>query len=135
MLNENDLLTSSKTKKDPLLNRLDWDSNFFAMEVGVVDFSATHKLDFNAILLKAKEQKLDLVYLRSRIEISNIKDNFDLQLVDKKVTYTIDISKIDIKPTQANVSIFPIMETPPKVLIELSFLAGNYSRFKVDKKI
>jgi len=105
------------------------------LEVGEVDFSAAENLDIKAIHAQALQQKLDLIYLRSPREIAYQAGEIDLQLVDRKVTYTTDISTLTTTSTATNIIISPKKEVPENDLIELSILAGNYSRFKMDKKI
>ena len=73
------------------IERLEWDSNFFNMQVCKISGIMSDELDIVAIAKALKKQQVNLVYYSSSLPLTNnfidiLKDYYIL-LVDKKKTY------------------------------------------------
>ncbi len=108
------------------LNRLSWDSDFFALEIaeylhnGLDTLSNDQNNAFDLIVLKTEEEQ--------SIAIEGFYPNFS----ESKITYSkpIDITNIkDVDSTVFDHDINPISESE---LFDLAFESGKYSRFKLD---
>lgn len=103
---------------------LEWDSHFFKKQIYRIDIETViSQEDFTRIL---SETKADLFYLFSDCEQPHILKSGG-KLVDEKVIYTKKCSD-----TQDEPGIIPFSGIVTKELIDLAFLSGNYSRFKLD---
>lgn len=107
---------------------LDWDSHFFGWPVAkIADISELETL---------RQQGVRLVYWATTDAHSQAAATAaGGTLVDKKVTYQMDLRTIPTEQLQAG----PVTEytdaTASNDLIDLSIQAGLYSRFKVDPKM
>ena len=106
--------------------RLDWDSDFFGLEVGKLNYASDIVLDKE--LFQKKALKFNLVYVFSEHIITS---NF-LALVDIKVVFK---GKIEKTPYNINLN---IQEFDAKIhdldqLVQLCLESGIHSRFRLDK--
>ncbi len=111
---------------------LQWDSNFFNFNVAKIDAKDLNEEALNNIVMKAKEEKVDLVYAFANPK--DIDSNKSLQsvgnLIDEKVTYVTSVNddKFSKDPQ--------IHEYKDKLateaLITLALQSGVYSRFRRD---
>ncbi|MFY7743622.1 MAG: GNAT family N-acetyltransferase [Flavobacterium sp.] len=104
--------------------RLDWDSEFFNLEVGelITDTSETFKIgDFDLIYVKSNEKK--------EIELNG----FEKSHSENKVVYHKNL--VDFHPI--NTQVIELSETNYSLdeLNQLAFESGKHSRFKLDNKI
>ncbi|HBK82494.1 MAG TPA: hypothetical protein DDZ41_02680 [Flavobacterium sp.] len=110
-----------------MIQKLDWDSHFFGFEVGLF-----HVQDVNFDIESFKKQAdfFKLVYIFSDNRLSDIS-NFEL--VDQKTVLekTIDLS---LKNNDSIIS-FNAKEHDYAQLLDLCFLSGKFSRFRIDSKI
>lgn len=111
-----------------MIEKLDWDSKFFRMSVG--------KMDWNSLSNDLKNSNLfDLIYIYSENKIPEnelSRLNGSVQLVDEKITYTKKI--ISIKETSTNIKSFNKDEKIPSSLYDLAIQSGYESRFVKDIK-
>jgi len=122
---------------------LDWDSDFFRIKTGRIDFSIDKdtRLDLIKKLLALKSKDYKLVYCFSDkalpFDLHNISWNG--YLVDQKVLYQYSIDPIDVKrefELNPKYSIVPYsLASANNQLFDLSIQSGEYSRFNKDKKL
>lgn len=106
------------------VNRLDWDSNFFNLEVGelIIDTPDTFELS-----------NFDLLYVKS-IELKSIElKGFEKTHSETKVVYNKNL--VNLNPN--NSQVIELFETNYSIneLNQLAFESGNHSRFKLDNRI
>lgn len=110
---------------------LEWDSKFFGFPVAKI--SNLSELD------TLRQQGVRLVYWSSpNMANQTMITAAGGSLVDKKITYQMDLSTITILPNQPQTS--PVVveyldQTASADLIDLSTQAGLYSRFRVDQRM
>ena len=118
------------------IERLEWDSNFFNMQVCKISGIMSDELDTVAIAKALKKQQVNLVYYSSSLPLTNncinILQDYYILLVDKKTTYLKNIKGVYeipgiIKAYDKNY--------PEDKLIKLAIESGLYSRFNIDPKI
>lgn len=102
-----------------------WDSKFFNFPVGAFIVKSETEWDLDGFIKEAKEYKLIYVFSENRL-----RESPKLKLVDRKINYTKKlVSGINTKTE--------IIEFNPNhhrysELLELGYLSGSYSRFKID---
>ena len=114
---------------------LEWDSNFFNIKVGRVTSPILDNNELSAVLKELKKMKIDLGYYSSPLPLTlfpGIPYLYDINLVDKKITYLKNINENiifsnSVKEYKA--------QYPDKKLLQLAVESGIYSRFNVDAKI
>lgn len=108
-----------------------WDSSFFGRKIGMI--SLKEKIlfeDFTSFLKKSYSNGYKLIYCLSDFILDfPSSTSIIYNLVDKKVIYQGNISKIYIKTLPNHIIEF---KGQPSDLYELSYEAGKYSRFKKD---
>jgi dTDP-4-amino-4,6-dideoxy-D-galactose acyltransferase len=118
---------------DLFIKKLSWDSDFFGIQIGSIDFKNIDFNSFKQVLDLAKAENFKLVYgfQDSKFDYDNdIIAKLNGRLIDKKVIFSLDVNskKIDdnnqIEVHQAHL--------PNQDLYELAILSGEYSRFKKD---
>jgi len=115
---------------------LDWDSNFFNYKIAKIE-SKSYSIE---LLNKIEELKLKgytLIYFFSEKEIDNsnpILKNFNGTLVDKKVTYLKKIKNNGSNKVDTTIEKYD-SELIDVNLLKLAIQSGEFSRFKIDKKI
>lgn len=119
-----------------IIKELNWDSNFFDLKVGELIFD-DHEIDWSALYEESRSDNFHLIYIKSKKGIIDfcLPSNSEVKLVDKKITFGIDLKETSIQATNKNISSYPVSESLDQKLIDLSILAGTYSRFKVDTRI
>ncbi len=117
------------------LEFLDWDSSFFDINIGRI----ICEKDIDALetrLLEAKRKAYSLLYVfmpETKFVTPAILNRYFGKLVDRKVNFRLDISKLnklhssDIRNYTGN--------SLTKELLDLSYLSGSYSRFLLDEKL
>lgn len=110
-----------------ICKRLDWDSDFFDIEITEIDFLTFKNNRFSDI------GKYDLIYFKNcKIENFSIP-NFELKYQETKVVFSKKLLKNEV---QFNTIIFD-SDFPPiknELFYALAFESGKHSRFKLDSK-
>jgi len=113
----------------------DWDSEFFGFPVARITQAFLSESELKCCLDEMSEQGVKLVYWGA--DDKGCEDaalHLGGQLVDHKVTFVRDI--LDNLPCEFNSKPISFQsKQPSEELIELAYLSGNYSRFKVDPKV
>ncbi len=120
------------TTQNVEIQKLSWDSDFFQLNIGKIEIRELDDNVISQIKELAIQEGYDLIYIYSDIK-QELKDQ-SVFLVDDKVTYFYDIES-------------PVLSVPEMNLLELydasviddsiyclALQAGEYSRFKLDKK-
>jgi dTDP-4-amino-4,6-dideoxy-D-galactose acyltransferase len=118
-----------------MIDRLDWDSDFFEMNIGKYEASSISKEDITALLSKKRCDGYDLLYVfadkLAEPDCDEWIKSHGGMLVDRKVIYE--------KQIPANVTLHPnISEYSGTMTAELKSLAlesGHSSRFKIDPRL
>ena len=129
------LLLSKQTK----YKQLNWDSDFFGFKVGrihqvVVDIASLNET-LHSIEAES-ERSFQLLYLSNPTEIadlSSISANFKLKFVDRKITYSKELTKV-VEPTNLQINSYQKVFPEPQ-LMQLAIQSGIYSRFNIDENI
>lgn len=122
--------------------QLDWDTNFFRFSVAIVTETIGSKDQLTSLLNHAESNHIKLLYWPTISRVESITDSqlekLGASLVDKKVTFVIDLSHITLEKTvlSPNATIEPYNPSLSKDdLYTLAVQSGEYSRFAVDKNI
>jgi len=119
-------------KNNKMIKKLEWDSIFFGFNVFLLQ---TEKLDeINDIISNFNKSK-SLIYLFTRHIILNNQQlkEFNGKLVDQKVILKKNLLKENIIKNK-NIEIYKKLE-PNNELYNLAKISGEYSRFKLDKRL
>ena len=107
--------------------KLDWDSNFFEKKIAKIHLKETpSSLEFG---IYKKNNSYDLIYVFSENDISQI---LSLNPIDIKVIFSKEVLP---KPFNSSPNIDSYKGDINNKLIELACIAGDQSRFKIDKKL
>ncbi len=109
-----------------MIEKLIWDSSFFGYPVGRIYFESPKNIDLKSLQLQSKDYKL--VYVFSKEEL--IDERF--QLVDEKVTLTKNIYNSSSQLIYKYCQPFHDSEINFEQLLELAYLSGQYSRYRLD---
>jgi dTDP-4-amino-4,6-dideoxy-D-galactose acyltransferase len=118
------------------LQYLEWDTGFFRIKIGRIDYRTKDENVLSEILNKAKRQDYKLLYVfapEGNAISTELLDLYNGNLVDRKVRYeqiTGDFvdSESDYPTEYVDNRIVPELEN-------LAYASGNYSRFKLDKNL
>lgn len=109
------------------ISKLEWDSNFFDLQVGKISLKNS-KEEVKEILKIIELSNFDLVYLFSKFPLPNSIKN--LFFNETKLTFKKKISSCN------NINIaFPFGGELNQDIINLTLDAGDFSRFKLDKRL
>lgn len=117
-----------------MIKSLIWDSEFFNLKIGLIE------IENQANLSELKNGDFDLIYVFSKeiIDLQNI--SFELTLVDEKIKFLKQIGIQELGPTsQLEVKEFSnddfdlLSENQKLEFLDLVFLSGHLSRFKIDQ--
>lgn len=106
-----------------MIRLLEWDTDFFELKTGSVNVGSLKELNYGEL------EKFDLVYVYTEVPEEIVAPSFFL--ADEKVTYSKKISKVPDAPDVSVISVLPTDELTDS-LINLSYQAGEYSRFNRD---
>jgi dTDP-4-amino-4,6-dideoxy-D-galactose acyltransferase len=111
---------------------LPWDSQFFGKHVGRLSIQANNELD-RALRMSHKEN-FEIVYIYSPAAIGRTSiGQFSLSDVGGQITFTKDLSNFkSYKPSHIPEIDEYRSDTPSPELLELAYLSGHLSRFRVD---
>ena len=107
-----------------MIDKVNWDSEFFGYPVGICRIGNKGLIDELAFRKAAAPYRL--VYIFSDIELSHPIG----QYVDKKVVLTKFIEKANVDDT---ITHFNLEQHSYEQLLELAYLSGVFSRFRIDK--
>lgn len=108
-----------------MIETLNWDSDFFGLSIGKLVIDPNFKLT----LLDTEKKTYDLLYLFSDKSL-NFQSEYDIKLVDVKVNFTKE--GLTLNREQFCQEFNPDLHAYPEIL-ELAYLSGVYSRFKLDR--
>ncbi len=113
------------------IERLDWDSNFFDMQIGRVNVSSEEEVNLLAGQQTMLKNSYDLVYVFAKqgldFSVANAK------LVDEKVVYTLSNNTIHFEANH-NIILWESDKGVTDDLLHLALVSGKYSRFRLDEK-
>ena len=106
-----------------MIRLLEWDTAFFGFKIGAVDVSSLSEVAVCEL------ERFDLVYIFAQKKETKI--SYDLFLADEKRTY---LKKIQEPLMLMDKNIFSVVpsEIADVKLLDLTYQAGAYSRFKLD---
>jgi len=107
-----------------MVKNLEWDSDFFGYPVGLKIINSIDEFHLNPLLEELK--KFKLIYIFSDVELPK---NSKLNHVDTKVDFYKSLENdFEVLETEE----FDLKIHSYEELLDLAFLSGNLSRFKVD---
>jgi len=115
---------------------LDWDSDLFGVKVARITRPYLSIAEISDILLELKGRQVRLVYWFSehRCDDAAVKKLCG-NLVDRKITFVIDFSTVDLDEILSANVVKPFTNSMPvSVFEDLAIQSGKYSRFAVDQK-
>ena len=111
------------------IRKLEWDSEFFGLQIGRVDLQTLDDAVDLALMHYDLKYQYDLLYVFSKEGLSF--DAIGAELVDEKILY----SKPCEPREQYNDISFYKQEVPSEDLYRLALVSGGYSRFKLDDRL
>lgn len=109
---------------------LKWDSNFFKFKIGKLDVRNIKDIQFlPQILEKAKIEDYHLIYV---FTAENIFIENEGTLVDRKVVFSTDLRNLSSLEDLSSIVEYDDEYEHP-CLLELSYVSGEYSRFRLDQ--
>jgi len=111
-----------------MIQTLQWDSDFFALQIGRVDVQSTEELA--NLYHEVRQKSHDLIYIFSQQPLSPLKEN--INLVDIKTVYAKDLSIVS--DVSSEVSVYT-EASPSEELYHLALVSGIHSRYKLDKQL
>ncbi len=113
-----------------MINKLEWDSEFFGYPVGEVGFEYSHKQLLEEWRYNLSNFKLVYKYSESKIQDQTNKD-FSYYLVDTRMPFR---KKVSFKKLHKSIVEYD-GDIPNEQLVDLAQLAGIHSRFRRDDNI
>ncbi|WP_166427897.1 GNAT family N-acetyltransferase [Chryseobacterium lacus] len=108
---------------------LEWDSVFFSLKIGRIDFENSAAIVLDDILDKACNNGFKLIYLFSDKEIPHLSRHTP-QLYDIKRVY-----EMDLRNHQNSNEIIADYNGHADEILELAYQSGIYSRFRLDPNL
>ena len=105
-----------------MIKRLNWDSDFFQLEVGELNYNDNKKVEF--------QSHFDLIYLKSESFSELNLPNFKKSFSETKVLFSKQISNVN--PTYKKIKSSKEVTFDLDDLYTLSFESGKFSRFNLD---
>jgi dTDP-4-amino-4,6-dideoxy-D-galactose acyltransferase len=115
---------------------LDWDSDFFGIQVARITEPVLTTAELTSILAELKRQRVELVYWPSSIQFDcdEIR-GLGGHLVDNKTTFVIDFRQFDLDAVVSTDIVVPYSPSMPFTDVEdLAVQSSEYSRFAVDPR-
>lgn len=114
---------------------LAWDSQLFGKRVGKLELSLA--TDLEELLRQAYRQRYEVLYIYSPTPIEKpLISNYTLLDVGGHITYGKDLSSYNKEKVKPVSEIFEyLLNAPTPELLEIAFLSGHLSRFKVDHSL
>jgi len=120
-----------------MFQHLDWDSAFFGFKTAMLSSDHYLSAELCRNLQKLKEQNYRLAYLFGDPNDKETNKTAMRQggiLVDEKVTFLIKLKETGEYSNESEIKVYPVISPGPD-LIKLAIESGEYSRFKMDKRI
>ena len=111
------------------IRKLDWDSEFFGLQIGRVDLQTLDDAVDLALMHYDLKYQYDLLYVFSKDGLSF--DAIGAELVDEKILYS---KPCEPKEQYSDISFYK-HEVPSQDLYRLALVSGGYSRFKLDERL
>jgi len=115
-------------------NRLDWDSDFLGFEVGNIELGAGRNADLFAEVITAAGT-YRLCYVKTAVDffdsIGKGYSTSNILLADTKLTFSLPLSAELQYSADPDSELCIVKEETPE-LLNLAFLAGKYSRYRLD---
>ena len=111
------------------IRKLDWDSEFFGLQIGRVDLQTLDDAVDLALIHYDLKYQYDLLYVFSKEGLSF--DAIGAELVDEKILYS---KPCEPREQYKDISFYK-KEVPSDDLYRLALVSGGYSRFKLDKRL
>lgn len=109
------------------IRKLDWDSEFFGLQIGRVDLQTLDDAVDLALMHYDLKYQYDLLYVFSKDGLSF--DAIGAELVDEKILYS---KPCELRTQYDDISFYK-QEVPSEDLYRLALVSGGYSRFKLDE--
>lgn len=119
----------------PDLKRLEWDSDFFEMNVARIEGAVTSSADLDQIEKEMSTSDIRMAYLFQRNMLPKdlkIPNQLEIQQLGSQITYTKPVgsdANIDYQVSPGN------WKQDSRTLTALSIQAGHFSRFRLDPNI
>ncbi len=111
-----------------LINRLDWDSDFFGYEVGKIELTKSSNFNLEYFRKIVKPYKLVAIFSKEQLQEKSIT------LVDTKIVLSKGLKNEEIQDfSYKNIHSFEYSKSGYESLKKLALLSGVYSRFNIDK--
>lgn len=111
-----------------MIEKLQWDSDFFGLRIGRVEISSEEEGDFLVSQIAEVKKEYDLVYVFASHGCELYTAN--ARLVDKKVVYSLtDATRSELCK---DVVLWDVDKGVTDELLHLTLVSGEYSRFKLD---
>lgn len=116
-----------------MIKHLQWDSDFFGFPIGVINMNNEPEWDSFIPVFKQKASKFKLIYFITGEELllpAKFLKDLNGRLINQRVLYSKQIMQAD-----SNCPAYISEHKETKVhddFIELAYLSGYYSRFKID---
>lgn len=110
-----------------MIEKVNWDSDFFGYNVGKLNVYSVD--DYNNFL-KENKNEYKLIYLFSKTELK--LENQNIKKVDNKLTFIKVIENQNIENVNNSIKELTINSDNFESILELAYLSGIYSRFKLD---
>ena len=110
------------------IRKLDWDSEFFGLEIGRVDLQTQDDVVALKQMYDELRRQYKLLYIFSKDGLN--LDAIGAQLADEKVLYSKICENREIHP---DVMLYE-QSMPNDSLYRLALVSGGFSRFKLDKR-
>lgn len=113
---------------DTVCRHLPWDSEFFSFKTGAIDAAGMNAAELNAAVGRLRAEGYRLVYVFAGSLMPGLMPCF--VLADNKRSYILD------RPyaITSNPSVIEY-KGEPRLLYDLAYQAGEFSRFRVDERI
>lgn len=111
-----------------MIEKLQWDSDFFGLRIGRAKISSEEDGTFLASQVKAVKEDYDLVYVFANHGCKFHADN--ARLIDRKVVYS--LADATHSKLCQDVALWDSSRGVTDELLHLALMSGKYSRFKLD---
>ena len=110
-----------------LVEKVNWDSDFFGYEVGKLELSNTSTFTWEAFEKASEAFKLVYVFSEEKLNYAPLK------LMDEKVVLEHSLDNLESRNSHIGISSFKFSENGYEQLKQLSLESGLYSRFNQDE--
>jgi ribosomal protein S18 acetylase RimI-like enzyme len=116
-----------------IIKKLNWDSDFFNIEIGSFTYEEDEKFSLQEIHNLIKDSSYDLIYIFKNLKFFPPTFTPELNLVDTKVIFKKNITNLVIDTPK--IEYYDKLNKPRlKEIYNLAYNSGFYSRFKLDER-